>query len=255
MKWYKLVSFDLKADFGFFKKPDVNEVYLTYNMLHKPALLGILGAIVGLQGFQKNAVLPLYYQKLKHLKIGVTPLSSRNGNFDKHFIKYINTTGMANDDGNLIVREQVLINPEYRCFLLLNLEDELENNLYCHLQSYCAEFLPYMGKNDFSAWWENFREYDSFERFSFDRNYRIATIFCKEQAVIDYLVKMMGFAAMGKEPVSLYFEKLPAYYDEILFQYRYEDFVYSQKAQFRKDMKISMGDFYTIDEEQVIQLI
>ena len=84
---------------------------------------------------------------------------------------------------------------------------------------------------------------------------RIATIFCKEQAVIDYLVKMMGFAAIGKEPVSLYFEKLPAYYDEILFQYRYEDFVYSQKAQFRKDMKISMGDFYTIDEEQVIQLI
>lgn len=68
MKWYKLVSFDLKADFGFFKKPDVNEVYLTYNMIHKPALLGILGAIVGLQGFQKNAVLPLYYQKLKHLK-------------------------------------------------------------------------------------------------------------------------------------------------------------------------------------------
>lgn len=56
----KLVSFDLKADFGFFKKPDINDIYLTYNMLHKPALLGILGAIVGLQGFQENSILPVY---------------------------------------------------------------------------------------------------------------------------------------------------------------------------------------------------
>ena len=45
----KLISFDLCADMGFLKKPDINEkIYLTYNMLHKPALLGILGAIIGL---------------------------------------------------------------------------------------------------------------------------------------------------------------------------------------------------------------
>lgn len=44
----RLISFDIQADFGFFKKPDYNDgVLLTYNMLHKPALLGILGAIIG----------------------------------------------------------------------------------------------------------------------------------------------------------------------------------------------------------------
>ena len=47
----RLISFDIQADFGFFKKPDYNDgVLLTYNMLHKPALLGILGAIIGLRG-------------------------------------------------------------------------------------------------------------------------------------------------------------------------------------------------------------
>ena len=99
----KLVSFDLKADFGFFKKPDINDIYLTYNMLHKPALLGILGAIVGLQGFQENSILPVYYQKLKHLKVGISPLNNLNGNFTKHFVKYTNTTGMASNEegGNL----------------------------------------------------------------------------------------------------------------------------------------------------------
>lgn len=253
----KLVSFDLKADFGFFKKPDINDIYLTYNMLHKPALLGILGAIVGLQGFQENSILPVYYQKLKHLKVGISPLNNLNGNFTKHFVKYTNTTGMASNEegGNLIIEEQVLIKPKYRCYLLLNPEDELENSLYSNLKDYRAEFLPYMGKNDFSAWWENFKEYESFEVFDFDKDYKIATLFRKEEAVSDYLVKAMGFAAMGKEPVSLYFEKLPVAYNETLYQYKYADFVYSHGARFRKDMEISTGDFYTIGSDQVIQLL
>lgn len=253
----KLVSFDLKADFGFFKKPDINNIYLTYNMLHKPAVLGILGAIVGLQGFQENSILPVYYQKLKHLKIGISPLSSFNGNFTKHFVKYTNTTGMASKEegGNLIIEEQVLIKPEYRCYLLLNIEDRLENDLYSNLKSYRAEFLPYMGKNDFSAWWENFKEYESFDVFGFDKDYKVATLFRKEEAVSDYLVKAIGFAAMGNEPVSLYFEKLPVVYDETLYQYRYEDFVYSKEAKFRKNMKFSTSDFYTVDNGVVIQLL
>ena len=51
----KLVSIDIFADFGMLKKPDTNEpVYMTFNMLHKPGLLGILGAITGLSGFKKN---------------------------------------------------------------------------------------------------------------------------------------------------------------------------------------------------------
>lgn len=257
MRRNSLVSFDLKADFGFFKKPDLNDIYLTYNMLHKPALLGILGAIVGLQGFQENSVIPVYYQKLKHLKIGITPLNSQNGNFPKHFVRYSNTTGMASSEegGNLIIEEQVLIKPEYRCYLLLDQEDKLENFLYSQLKNYQAEYLPYMGKNDFSAWWENFKEYESFEIFKFDRDYKIASLFRKEKAVSNYLVKAIGFAAMGKEPISLYFEKLPIAYDETLYQYRYEDFVYSQGAKFSKDMKIPVGDFYVIDNEYIIQLL
>ena len=53
----KLVSINIKSDFGFLKKPDTNDpIYLTFNMLHKPALLGILGAIIGEKGFQKHGV-------------------------------------------------------------------------------------------------------------------------------------------------------------------------------------------------------
>ena len=75
----KLISFIIKAEKGFMKKPDINEgIYLTYNMLHKPAILGILGAIIGLKGYEKNEVFPEYYRELKHIPVGVKPQGDEN---------------------------------------------------------------------------------------------------------------------------------------------------------------------------------
>ena len=57
----QLISFDIKADFGFLKKPDTNApVYLTYNMIHKPCVLGFLGAIMGYGGFKGDKKKPEY---------------------------------------------------------------------------------------------------------------------------------------------------------------------------------------------------
>ena len=253
----KLISFDLKAEMGFFKKPDINDgIYLTYNMLHKPALLGILGAIVGLQGYHKNGEFSVYYQKLKHLKIGIVPLESDNGNYTKDIVAYNNGTGFASSEagGNLIIREQILIKPSYRCYLLLNLDDETEKALYERITKHEAEFLPYMGKNDFSAWWENVREYE-FAKFSVTGNYKIASVFAKTEAVSNHIVRSMSmFSREAKEPVFVYFERLPIGFDVQLMQYNYADFVYSN-ATFSKDMDIStIGEFYTLNNSEVIQV-
>lgn len=255
----RLISFDLKADFGFFKKPDINDTYLTYNMLHKPALLGILGAIIGLKGFEQNKRLPDYYTLLKHVKIGIKPLGTDNGNFLKCFIGYNNATGMASKEegGILQVKEQTLIQPAYRCFLLLTDEDETERILYDYLKSYRAEFLPYMGKNDFSAWWDNFIEYTGFSRFNYDRNYRIDSIFRKSGVKASDLIPKAGSGRGNRannQSVYIYFENLPISFHEELFQYEYGDFVYSPNVTFSKDTKFSDGDFYVVEENQVIEL-
>ena len=64
-----IISFDLRADFACFKKPDINEgTILTFNSLHKPALLGVLGAIVGLKGYNKRGEFPEYYQACRGKK-------------------------------------------------------------------------------------------------------------------------------------------------------------------------------------------
>ncbi|NCC98634.1 MAG: type I-B CRISPR-associated protein Cas5 [Bacteroidia bacterium] len=251
----KLISFDLKADFGFFKKPDINDgLYLTYNMLHKPALLGIIGAIAGLQGYQKNGELPEYYCKLKNLKVGIEPLNSDKGNYTKDIVKYNNAVGYANcDAGILNPQEQFLIKPAYRCYLLLNIDDEIENKLYQNLESNKAEFLPYMGKNDFSAWWDDFKDYN-YSSFDFSSDYNISSIFAKTEAVRGYVAKNMSMFAASTEPTWLYFEKLPIGFNEDLYQYDYADFVYSN-AKFLKEMNMSeAGFFYKIEKNKIIQL-
>jgi len=253
----KLISFDLKAEMGFLKKPDLNDgICLTYNMLHKPALLGILGAICGMRGYEKNGELPEYYKRLKNLKTGIKPLQSDKGNFTKSSVSYNNTTGFASSEagGNLIVNEQVLIKPGYRCYLLLNLEDEDENVIYKNIKSQQAEFIPYLGKNDFSAWWENMKEYNDFTLFDFKQKYKVSSIISKTEAVSGYVAKSMSRGAGLGEPTFLYFERLPIGFDEVYYQYKYADFVYSN-ALFSEDMNMSdTGEFYKIEDNIVVQL-
>ena len=94
----RAVSFRLSGKSACFRKPDVNlYAYFTYSNIHKIALLGLLGAIVGYGGytqlFEKNRGLkkgsleyddgyPEFYEKLKDLKISITPLAS-HGYFPK----------------------------------------------------------------------------------------------------------------------------------------------------------------------------
>lgn len=228
----KIISIDLKADFGFLKKPDINEgIYLTYNMLHKPVFLGILGAIIGLEGYQTKNKLPEYYRLLKDLKIGVEPLNADRGNFLKTVVQYNNGVGYASQEagGNLIIKEQILIKPAYRCFMLLNSEYSYHQQLADFLQNRKAEYLPYLGKNDFSLWWENWQEYD-FEVFDFNREFKIKTIFMKNGEIIKDAIKRKMLFSLGsnsKERMFVYFEELPIGFNEILMQYEKQQFVFT----------------------------
>ncbi len=265
----KLISFDIKADFGMLKKPDTNEpVYLTFNMLHKPALLGILGAIAGLKGFQKNGELPEYYEKLKDIQVGIMPLPKdkkleksyhENGNFTKTIIKYNNTTGLASEEtgGNLMVAEQTLINPAFRCFVLLDEEIEEQQKLIQKLLSYQAQFIPYLGKNDCSLWWENTKEV-GFSDFNPEGVFKISSLFVKSIPVKDSKEEDNLFDVLftGKEGNSFsYFENLPvAYLGAPLFQYEYRSFAFTDwDLKFRQDTEFRFIKL-TTENDEVIQL-
>ena len=236
----KLISFTIKSNMGILKKPDINDgIYITFNMLHKPALLGILGAIIGLEGFKKVEKLPEYYIKLKELPIGIEPINHRNGYFQKTIINYTNTTGFANETknigNNLIISEQTLINPLYKIYLLLDLENEEQKKLYEYIKYNKAEYLPYFGKNEYPLFWYDFIEYNNWEYLkSTEKEIVISTIFIKNTALKKFKkteneeFDLFDFSNSDKEePSFAYFERLPIKYDEILFQYEYENFVFT----------------------------
>jgi CRISPR-associated protein Cas5h len=261
----KLVSINIKSDFGFLKKPDTNDpIYLTFNILHKPSLLGILGAIIGEKGFQKHGEMPEYYKKLKDLKVSIAPLEENgkvyheNGNFSKTIIKYNNTTGLASEEegGNLMIAEQSLVAPAFKCWILLNLGNETEAKLYSFLKENKAEYLPYMGKNEFSLWWENFEEY-TYEPLSPNGEFQINSLFVKEETVkegkINSRFRPGVLSVTGSK--FIYFERLPIRYIESpLFQYEYKDFAFTNWDLKQDYILPESYPLYKLSNNEVIQL-
>lgn len=231
----KLISFDIESDFGFFRKPETNNTLnLSYNMIHRPAILGILGAIIGLEGYKEKGEFPEYYKKLNHLKVGIAPLDHMQGNYLKTPIKYSNTIGYANKGANFLTEELTLISPKYRVFLLLDMANTEEETLYINIKEQRSEFIPYFGKNEFTAWWDNFVEYEYVEvDVQEPVAGRVATLFIRSQILKNILHKEERsiFDLLGKNSFGelefIYFERLPIGFDEKLIQYQMEEMIYT----------------------------
>jgi CRISPR-associated protein Cas5h len=228
----KLISFDITADFAFFRKPDTNAtINLSYNIIHRPVVLGILGAIIGLEGYGEKSKLPQYYEKLRDVKVGIEPLSHEKGNYIKTNIKYSNTVGYANKGTNFLTEELTLVNPMYRIYLLLNSDDIYQNRLIHSIRNGCAEFIPYLGKNEFTAWWtsDSYREYEYTEKPIQEESVKIKSIFYKKNILkgntsipVPDLLKFDE-----EESPFIYFERLPKDFDLKLMQYDIVEFAFS----------------------------
>jgi len=240
----KALSFEIGGKTAFFKKPDVNSyAYFTYNNIHKPALLGILGAIIGLGGHiqlhnknsdieEKNKLIkkkteklaldegyPEFYEKLQHLKISIIPLTP-NGYFSKKIQTFNNSVGYASFEqgGNLIVREQWIENPKWQIIILD--DDSAE---YTKIKEYIMDsksvFIPYLGKNDHFADIVSVEEIE-LEEFFEDDGFYVDSLFIKNTDKID------GFEKEGNPPF-LFQEVSPIRLQKEYHFYEYETLVFT----------------------------
>jgi len=228
----KLISFDLKADFAFFRIPDTNAtINLSYNIMHRPAVLGVLGAIIGLDGYKEKGKLPQYYDLLKDVRTGVEPLNHDKGNYSKTNIKYSNTVGYANKGTNFLTEELTLVKPAYRIYLLLDENNGYQRQLIDNLKNGCAEFIPYLGKNEFTAWWsaDSYKEYHFSDEKEPIGSIKIKTIFQKDKVLKNNVEApfpdLLNFD--NTESPFIYFERLPKDFDLSLIQYDLGEFVFS----------------------------
>lgn len=150
-----LLKFTLKGKTAFFKKPEVNTYfYFTFGNIHKVALLGIFGAILGLRGYSnadyKSETYPEFYEKLRDLECSIVP-TNKVGFINKKIQLFNNSVGYASQEkgGNLIVKEQWLENPKWDVYVKLN--SEIANELAESIINSRCIYIPYLGKNDHPA--------------------------------------------------------------------------------------------------------
>lgn len=162
------LQFKLSGKSAFFKKPEVNTYgYFTYGNIHKVALLGIFGAILGYGGYAQTVDIlannkrkrtkaaleksyPEFYDKLQNLKIAILPCAKK-GVIPKKMQIFNNSVGYASQEqgGNLIVKQQWLENPAWQICVLLDCDEA--NKLKQALGQKVCKYYPYLGSNDHFA--------------------------------------------------------------------------------------------------------
>lgn len=149
----EILEFELSGSTAFFKIPSVNSYnYYSFMCIHKVALLGIFGAILGYKGYNTGGEkIPEFYKNLKDLKVSIEMKSPQN--IRQKIQVFNNSVGYASyeNGNNLIVREQWLENPRWIIRLLIDESTVNSQKLKDYiLESKCV-FVPYLGKNDHFA--------------------------------------------------------------------------------------------------------
>ncbi|MCD6433186.1 MAG: type I-B CRISPR-associated protein Cas5 [Sulfurimonas sp.] len=256
----KAVSFRLSGKTACFRKPDVNQfAYFTYNNIHKPALLGIFGAILGLAGHIQlsnenrrieeenksikkkadkkslNSGYPEFYEKLKGLKISIVPLAP-HGYFSKKIQVFNNSIGYASKEmgGNLIVREQWLENPQWQIMILDDGANEY-GKLKEYLMGSKSIFVPYLGKNDHPA---KIDEVQELELSSYIDGVKISSLFIEDKCEISKMPP--------RGELSYFFKEVsPMRLQEEYHFYEYENLIFTN----HKIIQSSSDDIYSFEQE------
>ncbi|EHP85063.1 type I-B CRISPR-associated protein Cas5b [Methanotorris formicicus] len=155
----KVLVFDIWGDYGHFKKIYTTTSPLTYDIIPKTTIYGILGAVLG---FDKE-------KYLKHINADTTNIALRilspikKVNFA---LNLINTKGnyfipikKKGHEPRTQIRFEMLKNPKYRIYVNLR-DDELHNKLKELLKEHKTIYTPYMGISEMIA---NFKYIGEFE--------------------------------------------------------------------------------------------
>lgn len=220
-----ILRFTLSGKTAFFKKPDLNTYcYFTFGNIHKVALLGMFGAILGLKGYSgfnsKKDVFPEFYTLLKDIQYSLVP-KNEAGFIKKKFQQFNNSVGYASKElgGNLIVKEQWLENPKWDVYV--KLDKDIAMLLTDAIMNKRCYYVPYLGTNDHPA---DISNAIILSNCNVSQNYiSIDSLFLKDR--VEY-ADIDDFEEENPDvKIFKYEESLPIGLDEITNMYYYDTFV------------------------------
>lgn len=230
------LKFTLSGKTAFFKRPEVNTYYyFTFGNIHKVALLGMFGAILGYRGYNNTIELPEFYQKLKDIKLSILPRNEK-GYFSKKIQYYNNSVGYASKEqgGNLIIKEQWLEDVSWDIVVLMN-NEEADKLAHALINRKC-EYIPYLGKNDHPA---NITDpvIVNLEKHNLD------------EEALDCLFPKSNFEEAEDVDIDINFykyqESLPIGLNEKTGLYEYMTFIHT-------NLYMDEGSVYSFDEKNIV---
>lgn len=145
------LTFDLGGSTAFFRKSDVTGGYhFSYEHIHKVALLGIFGAILGYGGYsqQGEEEFPEFYRRLNTLRVAILPKVPGSFYYKNQYFN--NATGHGNKNSSLMMNEVWLENVDWKIVVMAD-ESEEYADLKERLFTSKFVYLPYLGRNDHYA--------------------------------------------------------------------------------------------------------
>lgn len=158
----EIIKFDISSMLAKITMPPFNGSQPSYPHIHKCTVLGILGAIIGIEKDkmkyksdskkqEKQEKHPTYYEKLKDIDVAITPYKE---SFPSVITQITDTTRMYNKGENIVNTVELLVNPKWTVYI------KSDSNIYFekikeHLLKKQFYFIPYLGMNCFQANIEN----------------------------------------------------------------------------------------------------
>lgn len=250
------IKFDLTANMAIIKKPESNETYYTYRFPHKIMLLGMLGAIIGLNGYNYYALkkqlgekvneLPEFYSKLEKLKVAIIP-KIKDNNFKYKIQTFNNSVGYASKEegNNLVVKEQWLEKPYWEVYILQD-DSEEYSKIKDYLINQKCEYIPYIGKNDHFADIKNVEIKNA--NLVHNPSY-IESIFNQEILTehVESFEEWLAFDFNVEKKQYEYKESLPTRLNEKVGYTEFKSFLYTnKKLQVKSEMELYQVEDKTI---------
>lgn len=152
------LKFTVFGRYGFFKNHECNSINFTYQFIHKPCIMGLLGAMIGLDGWRQmvehDGKLE-YYEVFKNSKISIIPTSSY---YETFYETINNATGFTNISSDkqggetANIKRQILQNPSYTIIIQKDgIEEKYYNKLKEMLFKGESVYRLCLGNNNYTA--------------------------------------------------------------------------------------------------------
>lgn len=209
----EILKFTLSGKGANFTRPHFNSIISSYSHIHKVPILGILGAIIGIDKDLEPIGLPTFYKELMDLEISIVPYKK---SFFRKTDTIIQSTGFCNDGDNYVVRYDTLLNPMWDIYIK-NKNNPHYEDIKNRLFNKEAVYTPYLGRNH---WFANINNVSILEGKVVTNVEGIDSLFSKDDITTevndDFMIRRVYFK-----------EYMPVGLDDKLYQYKEKELVFT----------------------------